>query len=162
VLIEAVAALPREVPWQLWFVGGAQRAAESRYVGSLERQVRRSNLDARVRFLGERHDTAALYAAADLYCQPNTAPDAFGLTFVEALHAGLPVITSDLGGAREIVTERCGVLVPPGDPAALARTLEPLMREAARRAALGVAGPSRAMELCDPARQCRRLGEVIS
>ena len=59
--------------------------------------------------------------AADIHCQPNTAPEPFGLVFVEALYAGLPVVTTALGGALEILTDACGVLVPAGDAPALTR-----------------------------------------
>jgi glycosyltransferase involved in cell wall biosynthesis len=162
VLLEALARMPATLDWQAWFVGGAQRPAESRYLRGLERRVARSDGRARVRFLGERHDTSALYAAADLYCQPNTAPDAFGLTFVEALYAGLPVVTSALGGAREIVTDGCGVLVPPGDATALAAALLPLLADPDRRAALGIRGPARATALCQPERQIGRLAQLLS
>jgi glycosyltransferase involved in cell wall biosynthesis len=161
VLLDALARLPQGLDWQLWFVGGPQRPAESRYLRTLVRTVKRSRLGGRVHFLGERHDTSALYAAADIYCQPNTAPDAFGLTFVEALHAGLPVVTSALGGAREIVTPGCGLLVTPGDAAALAAALEPLLADPERRAAFGIAGPARAAELCEPNRQARRLSDLL-
>jgi glycosyltransferase involved in cell wall biosynthesis len=161
VLVEALAGLPGELDWQLWLAGGPQRPEEHRYLRALERQVKKSGRAPRVHFLGERHDTSALYAAADIYCQPNTAPDAFGLSFVEALYAGLPVVTSALGGAREIVTETCGVLVPPAEPAALAAALEPLVRDGERRAALGLSGPARAAELCDPDRQIGRLRDCL-
>ena len=67
-----------------------------------------------MRFLGERRDVAACMRAADIHCQPNTAPEPFGLAFVEALYAGLPVVTTALGGALEILTDACGVLVPAG------------------------------------------------
>ncbi len=46
----------------------------------------------------------ALLQAADVHCQPNTAPEPFGLAFVEALYAGLPVVTMDMGGAAEVLT----------------------------------------------------------
>ena len=74
--------------------------------------VARKGLAERVRFLGERADVPDLLGAADIHCQPNSSPEPFGLAFVEALHAALPVVTSDAGGAREIVTPACGVLVP--------------------------------------------------
>ena len=60
---------------------------------------------------------AALLQAADVYCQLNRDPDSFGLSFVEALGASLPVITTRRGGAPEIVDATCGVLV---EPAAIA------------------------------------------
>jgi glycosyltransferase involved in cell wall biosynthesis len=161
VLLDAVDRLPRELDWQVWLVGGPQRPAESRYLAALKRAARRTGVGGRIRFLGERHDTSALYAAADIYCQPNTAPDAFGLTFVEALHAGLPIVTSALGGAVEILTPACGVLVPPGDPGALAAALQPLLADPDRRAAFGIAGPARAAELCEPGRQIGRLSRML-
>ena len=73
-------------------------------------------IEDRVRFLGERDDVPRLLAAADVYCQPNVAPESFGIAFVEALYAGLPAVSTRLGGAAEIVTDACGVLVPPADP----------------------------------------------
>src|SRR4029079_18491879 len=86
----------------------------------------------RFRFVGERRDIARLLAAADIHCQPNTEPEPFGLAFVEALHASLAVVTSDLGGVREIVTPECGVLVAAGDEAALASALQALIDDPSR------------------------------
>jgi glycosyltransferase involved in cell wall biosynthesis len=99
--------------------------------------------------------------SADIHCQPNTAPEPFGLAFVEALHASLPVITSDMGGAPEIVTRECGVLVPAGDRAALRAALQRLIGDPDARRTLGSAGPARARAVCDPASQLRQLGAVV-
>lgn len=99
--------------------------------------------------------------AADLYCQPNVAPDAFGLAFVEALRAGLPVVTTPLGGAPEVVDASCGVMVPVGDAARLREALLDLISSSDRRTSLGRAGPSRAASLCDPARQVERLDAAL-
>jgi glycosyltransferase involved in cell wall biosynthesis len=160
--LEALAAL-REVPdWVCWQVGGAQRATEAEYVRELKSLAARLRIGDRVRFAGERADVAELLAAADIYCQPNTRPESFGLTFVEALLARLPVVTTDLGGAREIVDESCGRLVAPGDARAMADALRPLVEEPDARQSLGARGPARARELCDPARQVRRVGEILA
>ncbi len=75
-------------------------------------------------------------AAADVYCQPNTGPEPFGIVFVEALYAGLPVVTSGFGGAAEIVDQTCGVLTPPGNCKAVADALRSLILEPSRRGAL--------------------------
>jgi glycosyltransferase involved in cell wall biosynthesis len=113
-------------------------------------------------FLGQRTDVARLLQAADVHCQPNTGAEPFGLAFVEALYAGVPVVTSDLGGATEIVTPACGVLVAPGDTAALTAALQALMDDPARRATLGAAGPARARALCDPDAQMTALERAIA
>ena len=84
-------------------------------------QAGAAGLASRIRFLGQRSDVADLFEAADVYCQPNIAPDSFGLSFIEALSAGLPVVTTRLGAAAEIVDTSCGVLVEPGSLRGTAR-----------------------------------------
>ncbi len=99
--------------------------------------------------------------AADIHCQPNTAPEPFGLVFVEALYAGLPVVTTALGGALEILTDACGVFVPAGDESALTEALRRLVTDAGTRRRLASAGPARAALLCDPARQLAALAALV-
>jgi glycosyltransferase involved in cell wall biosynthesis len=160
--LEALGRL-RDVPqWEAWFAGGGQKAGEEEYRAELERLAARTGLADRVRFLGQRSDVSRLMAAADVYCQPNTGPEPFGLAFVEALYAGLPVVTSAFGGAVEIITPACGVLTPPGDPGAVSCALRALIRDPAARAALGAHGPARARELCDPAGATARLRALCS
>ena len=159
-LLHAAAALRGD--WTMWIAGGAQRPRERAYEGELRALAAALPDPRRVVFLGERTDVAALLQAADVHCQPNTGPDAFGLAFVEALYAGLPVVTSDLGGASEIVTPACGILIPPSDRAALVSSLQSLIDDPGRRAALGAAGPSRARTLCDPGRQMSALEDALA
>jgi glycosyltransferase involved in cell wall biosynthesis len=162
VLLAALAALRRRSEWRCWLIGGAQRPREATYAASLVESTRRLQIADRVQFGGERTDVPRLLASADLLCQPNVSPEPFGVAFVEALGAGLPVVTSALGGAIEIVDESCGRLVPPGDPAALAAALEPLMADATLRGRLAAAARDRARSLCDPTAQVTRLLECLS
>jgi glycosyltransferase involved in cell wall biosynthesis len=129
---------------------------------SLKTLAQRGGVADRIRFLGERTDVPAVLRAADIFCQPNTSPEPFGLSLVEALLAGLPVVTSGIGGAREIVDETCGVLTPPSDAVALAGTLRRLIVEPAVRRQLGAAAPLRPQAICDPSRQMRRIHAVLS
>jgi glycosyltransferase involved in cell wall biosynthesis len=161
VVIEALGLL-RDVPaWTWWVAGGAQRNEEAAYMETLVRSARRLGIADRVRWLGERQDVPALLSAADIHCQANVAPEAFGITYVEALAAGLPVVASRLGGAIEIVDDSCGVLVPPGDSAALAGALERLIRDRGIRGTLAAGAPARARSLCDPAAQMSRLADTL-
>ncbi|HXE79336.1 MAG TPA: glycosyltransferase, partial [Vicinamibacterales bacterium] len=139
-LIEALAAAQPSVDWRCWIIAGAQRSSERRYEQQLRDLAVRVGLSDRVWFLGERSDVPALLSAADLYCQPNESGDSFGLAYVEALAAGLPIVTTRTGAAPEVVDRSCGVLVPPGDTDSLRRTLEELIADAAQRRALGEAG----------------------
>ncbi len=162
VLLEALSDL-RDVPgWVWWQVGGAQRPAEAAYLGSLKQMANRFGISDRVRWIGERDDVPRLLAAADLYCQPNLEPEPFGVAFVEALAAGLPVVTVGRGGVCEIVDASCGVLVPPRDPRALAAELKQLIEDDGRRSLLAAAAPARARRLCDPASALRRLADLLA
>ena len=159
--LEALGRL-REVPgWVCWMAGGAQRPHELKHAAEMRRLAAELGIEGRVRFLGERGDVPRLLAAADVYCQPNLGPEPFGIAYVEAMYARLPVVASKLGGAAEIVTEHSGRLVAPGDVNALSAALAELVARPEVRLRLGLAGPSRARSLCDPAAQARRLRALL-
>jgi glycosyltransferase involved in cell wall biosynthesis len=160
-LIQALRELWALPGWVAWIVGGAQRRSEHAYRAQLERTAHEAGLGARVHFLGQRDDVAALLWASDLYCQPNTGIESFGQSFVEALYARLPVIGPDLGGPREIVTPDCGLLIPPGDRAALVEALRLLITDPDLRRRLGAAGPARAAYLCAPEHAIPRLEAAL-
>jgi glycosyltransferase involved in cell wall biosynthesis len=161
VCLEALGKLRAQSGWTCWQVGGAQRPAEARYLHSLGADAARLGIADRVRFLGQRADVRSLLAASDIFCQPNIEPEPFGISFIEALGAGLPVVATAIGGALEIIDESCGVLVPPRDSCALASTLGRLMDDRRERARMGPAGPARARSLCDPRAQMQRIAEVL-
>jgi glycosyltransferase involved in cell wall biosynthesis len=162
VLVEALGRLRGRPGWAAWIAGGAQRPYEAAYLEELRAAAHAAGVADRVRFLGHRSDVPALLAAADLFCQPNTGPEPFGIALVEALYAGLPVVGTALGGAAEVVDATCGVHVPPDDPAALADALATLIDDPAARARLGAAGPPRARALSDPAAALRRLSDLLA
>jgi glycosyltransferase involved in cell wall biosynthesis len=142
-LLRALATL-KSVRWTCWIVGGPQKKKEIAYFDNLKSLAGELGIADRVRFLGTRNDVAELLAAADIFCHPNTyPPEPFGIAFVEALQAGLPVVTSAMGGAMEIVSEQCGFLVPPEDNAALADALRRLLTEDRLRLNMSVSARAR-------------------
>jgi glycosyltransferase involved in cell wall biosynthesis len=142
-LLRALATL-KSLRWTCWIVGGPQKEREVTYFESLKNLAEELGIADRVRFLGTRADVPELLAAADIFCHPNTyPPEPFGIAFVEALQAGLPVITSAMGGALEVVSERCGFLVPPADDAALADALRRLLTEDSLRREMSVSARAR-------------------
>jgi glycosyltransferase involved in cell wall biosynthesis len=161
-LIAALGRIRDRPGWVAWIAGGAQRPHERDYLRRLEAEAGAAGVADRVRFLGQRADVPELLAAADIHCQPNLGPEPFGIAFIEALYTGLPVVSTRIGAAAEIVTEACGILVPPEDPAALADALGGLAADADLRARLGAAGPARAGELCDPASALGRLRDILA
>jgi glycosyltransferase involved in cell wall biosynthesis len=160
--LEALALLKDLPGWVSWQVGGAQRPAEIRYLDQLKRRSVELGIADRVRFLGQREDVSRLLSAADIHCQPNIGPEPFGIAFVEALYARLPVVTTFIGGAPEIVDDSCGLLVPPGRASTLAESLRRLILDQKLRLNLGAAGPARAQALCHPARQMARVNQLLN
>jgi glycosyltransferase involved in cell wall biosynthesis len=103
-----------------------------------------------------------LLAAADIHCQPNLSPEPFGRTFIEALLAGLPVVTTKMGAALEIVNSSCGVLVDPCDAGALAEALSGLIDDPDRRKRQAKDSVARATALCDPKTQLHVFAETLA
>ncbi|HEX6042590.1 glycosyltransferase family 4 protein [Longimicrobium sp.] len=161
-LVRGLAAIRDLEGWTCWIAGGAQRPHEEAHRAEVAALARKLGVASRIRYLGHRGDVPALMAAADVLCQPNVGPEPFGIAFVEGMHAGLPVVATAIGGAREIVDASCGILVPPDDPAALGDALRQLVRDADLRARLGAAGPAHARALSDPARQAERMRDVLA
>jgi glycosyltransferase involved in cell wall biosynthesis len=160
-LLESLAMLRGHPPWVCWIAGAAQRPIEVPYERELHATARRLGISDRVKFLGQRADVEALMRAADVYCQPNITPEPFGQAFVEALAAGLPVVTTNMGGGREVVNAVCGVLVAPDVPS-VAAALAELIERKDKRAALAKAAPTRARELCDPEVRMRDFETMVA
>lgn len=139
ILLAAFPALLRARPEARLLVVGRDAAQ-----ASFRAQAERLGLGAHVRFLGGRDDADALYAASDLYCLP-TRYDSFGLTLLEALASGVPVITTRAAGGSEVLEDEAAgsVLEPEAQPAALAAELaawlDPERLSAARPRARAVA-----------------------
>ena len=100
----------------------------------------------RVELLGPVDDAAlaALYRGAIAVCHPSRA-EGFGLTCLEAMAAGAPLVATDLPSVRETVNG-AAELVPPDDPEALAETLGRLLADRKRRSELAASGRRRAAE----------------
>jgi glycosyltransferase involved in cell wall biosynthesis len=118
---------------------------------ALRRRAAGPALAGRVTFHGHLAgaDLAAFYRTLGVLAVPSVpAPgwlEQFGRVAVEAMAAGVPVVASDSGALRDVVGG-AGVLVPPGDAAALARALAEVLDDPERAAALSAAGRARAAE----------------
>lgn len=110
--------------------------------------VRDLRLTNRVTFLGNvsEADLPRLYASADIFVLPaNSRAEAFGKVLLEAMAAGLPCVTTELGTGTSFVVQDglTGLVVPPEQPEHLAAALTRLLEDAALRRAMGQAGRDR-------------------
>lgn len=124
--------------------------------GGEESELRRLHVELglgnRVHFAGSLDDTGLLahYRAADVAVLPSIlAAEAFGLVLIEAMASGLPVVSTELGTGTSFVNRHgeTGLVVPPGDPAALAEALNLLLADPELRQRMGLAGIRRAREV---------------
>jgi glycosyltransferase involved in cell wall biosynthesis len=141
-------------------------AGEGPLEGALRARVAALGMASRVAFLTGLRDEAIrqLYRTCDVFVLPSTErTEAFGLVQVEAMASGLPVVSTDLPTGVPWVNEHgvTGLVVPPGDAAALAGGLRRLLGDPALRATLGRAGRRRAVERFARARMVDRFVEVV-
>ena len=159
--LQALALLRDDSRWRCRMVGGAQNREETSYLAKLYTRAQALGIGERIEFLGESSDIAQQLAEASIFCQPNTGPEPFGIVFVEALAAGVPVVTTRVGAAPEIIDERCGILTEPGSAESLAKALRLLLDNTELREKLAAAGPARAADLSSPARQIPALARLL-
>ena len=133
--------------------------------GEWQRLAGELGLGAQVTFLGDVSDVELpnLYASADIFVLPaNSRAEAFGTVILEAMAAGLPCITTELGTGTSFVVqhEKTGLVVPPRDPAALRAALQRLLDDPTLRRQMGAAGRARAHAEFTPQQLLRRVQAV--
>lgn len=139
-LIEAFRSVRERSPLaHLVLVGGSQGGtAQSAFEAALHRRVAAYGLGGAVTFTGWREDALAFIRAFDIFAHTPTQPDPLPTAVLHAAALGRAIVASNTGGISEIVQDGTGgLLVPPGDTAALARAIGELLDDPTRRAALG-------------------------
>lgn len=161
-MIDAVAILRRKGTRLTYVIVGDGEERER-----LESRARDHGIADDVVFAGAvaADDLPMYYAAADLFCHPNRIDGAdiegFGIVFLEAAAAGLPVIGGDSGGVPEAIEAGVtGELVSGESADELASTLQSLLDDPDRRAAFGRAGRQRVLEQFTWARAARQVAAV--
>jgi glycosyltransferase involved in cell wall biosynthesis len=158
ILLEALAALP-EAHGML--VGDAL-FGEQDYVQRLRERADRPDLAGRIHFLGFRHDIPELMVSTDVVVHTSTAPEPLGLVIVEGLLARRPVIATAGGGAMEVIIDgESGILVRPGEPAALLNALRLLLADPVMAERLSAAGRNRAESLFSVKAVISGIGDVV-
>jgi len=132
-LLTAAASFPTE-PDVRFVVAGSGPDEEHLHAEA----ARLGLLGERVIFPGFTDDVAGLLAAADILVHPSHA-DALATAIIHGMAAGLPVVATDVGGTMEIVAADLGVVVPPGDPAAIAAAVMSLAADPGRMHSMGSA-----------------------
>ena len=148
-VVRIFAKVAAKTPSVLVMVGdGPERPAA-------EDEVRALGVGDSVFFLGKIETVAPLLASADVFLLP-TSSESFGLSALEAMASGVPVVGSDSGGLPEVVTNGVtGLLYPVGDVDSMAAGVLSIVTDPARQADMGAAG-------ADDARKRFALDTVVS
>jgi len=144
VFVEAAGLLARSGRDVRFEIVGAPLFGEADYLASLRARVGELGLSDRVRFAGFRRDAARAMLDLSVVVHASTSPEPFGQVVAEAMALRRPVVASDCGGPREIVEQGVsGLLVQPGDPAALAAAIGRLLDDPPLARRLADAGRAR-------------------
>jgi glycosyltransferase involved in cell wall biosynthesis len=140
-LVEALARI-RDLDWRLSCVGSLERDPAT--ARAVRRRIRALGLGRRVTLAGQcpPQSVVRAYREADAFVQPSFH-EGYSMAYAEAMVHGLPVIATTAAAIPETMPPEAGLLVPPGDPAALARALRRVIAQPVLAARL--AAGSRAM-----------------
>lgn len=126
--IQAAHLVRQEFPQALFLIVGTAWKDSTMYVSHLERLVHNLGLNFCIRFLGQRDDVPGILARSDILVSAAQF-EPFGLTVIEGMAAGLPVVATRCGGLEEIITDgEDGFLVPVGNASAMAEAILSLAR----------------------------------
>jgi glycosyltransferase involved in cell wall biosynthesis len=129
ILVGALARM-RDLDWQLLCIGSLNR--DPRNARLIRQLISAARLGRRITLAGEQPPRMVMraYRAADLFVLPSLH-EGYGMAFAEAMAHGLPIIAAAAGAIPETVPREAGLMVRPGDAAALARALRRVIAEPA-------------------------------
>lgn len=142
-LVEAMRQVCNEFPYTYLLIAGDTR--NQGLVEEVKEKIHGLELHRRVKLLGRRDDVADLLGASDVFVMPSTRARA-PVIIVEAMMAGLPVVTTAVGSCGEMVKDsETGIVVPPGEAGPLATAIMELSTNSMWRQKLADTGRERAL-----------------
>ncbi|NIM03269.1 glycosyltransferase [bacterium] len=125
-LVEAARIVVDEFPEVIFLIAG-----EGPLRREIEILIRKLSLEEKVKLLGFRQDVPEILSLLDLFVM-SSSWEGLGTSLLDALASRVPVVSTNVGGIPEIVKDGVnGILVPPGNPGALARAIISLIRNRA-------------------------------
>lgn len=161
IFIRAAARVHVQRPEAHFLIVGDSAFDPPAYRLQLERLAIDGNLGDSLRFLGFRDDVPHVMGAADVVVHCSTLPEPLGLTPIEAMALGKPVIAAAAGGTLETVADgETGLLTPPGNAEALVDAMLWVLNDPVATARMGAAGRERAERMFDLRQNARDIMRI--
>jgi mannosyltransferase len=154
-----IALLPRHPDWTA-IVAGRTTAEHKGFEAELRARIEAAGLSERIRFVGEHTDIHRWYQALSLFVAPQRW-EGFGLTPLEAMACGVPVVAADVGAFAELVVDgRTGAIIPADDVEAMIEAVAPFMDDDSARTSAGGAALQHVREHFPLEREVRQIRAV--
>jgi glycosyltransferase involved in cell wall biosynthesis len=160
VLVSALSRI-RDLDWELVCIGSLDR--DPRTARRVREMISIAKLGPQITLVGEQPPSVvtAAYRAADLFVLPSLH-EGYGMAFAEAMAHGLPIVATAAGAIPETVPPQAGLLVPPGDTAALAQALRRVITAPALAARLAAGSRAVGARLPDWRQATQRCEEALN
>lgn len=137
-MLQAMASItPKHPEIQVLVIGDGELREE------LQKQAHQLSLSNHIHFLGNRSDVPNLLAVSNLFIMPSLW-EGLPMALLEAMATGLPIIASEVSGTVQVmIPNETGLLIPPGDAAALATAIETLLSNPEQARLMGIAARNR-------------------
>lgn len=156
-LVAALAKL-RDRSWQCRIVGSDRMDLQS--ASALRRQIAELGLNDRIVVTGALDDVEAEYAGADIFALASRY-EGFGMVFAEAMARGLPIVGCRGGAVPDLVPDRAGILVEPGDVSGFAEALATMLDEPQKRRSYAAGSLATGLNLPDWPASARILCDFL-
>lgn len=144
--LQAATRVLQHYPAAHFIIAGIDHSKSGENRARLEDEIKQLNLTAKVRLVGWLEDLAQLYSALDVFVSASHT-ESFGLVLAEAMASGIAIVSTDTGGALEVIRpDVTGVLVPVADVEQLGEAITTLLKDGERRARMGRAAQQAAIE----------------
>jgi glycosyltransferase involved in cell wall biosynthesis len=158
ILVEAL-ALITDLKWRCTIAGSLGRSPET--VAQVRELITKYSMDCEIELIGDINDLDPLYRSADIFVS-SSRYEGYGMAIAEAMAHGLPVVAANAGAIPEVVPDSAGILVPPGDPMALASALRRLLSDAPHRAELAVGAAKTARQLASWSDTAAKIASALN
>ncbi|MBN9056295.1 MAG: glycosyltransferase family 4 protein, partial [Rhizobiales bacterium] len=153
-----IALLPERPDWSA-IIAGRATAQHVEFETELKEKVRAAGLDKRILFVGDHTNIHEWYRPLDLFVAPQRW-EGFGLTPLEAMATGVPVVATDVGAFSElIVTGATGTVIPVGDYEILSASVCPFLADATRTQNMGWAAGKQSAEKFNVTKEASSLDD---